>query len=181
MERNHMAARTVLTAFFALSSIAIVAGCGRPVSNVSVTQNSEATLTTIAPSDYPAAFAAVPSATVTVEIFGSSGSSGFAGGTITLRHRQTLNVGGWAFPAKGVCSAVGLAVDGKRMFPSYYGGAREDVAAVYKDIAKTNVEYFAKVSGLILGLGMHHAYVVCLDSEGTASRNPTLLTVNVHG
>lgn len=136
-------------------------------------------MTTISPSDYAAAFAAVPSSTVTVEIFGTTGSSGFASKTVTLRRRQTLSIGGWAFPAKGVCAAVGLAVDGKRMFPSYYGGAREDVAAAYKDIAKTNVEYFVKVSGTILGAGVHHANVICLDSEGSASRNPTLLTVDV--
>jgi len=88
---------------------------------------------------------------------------------------------GWAFPAEGTggCSAIGLAVDGKRVFPGTYGFRRADVAVFYKDRSRIDVGYSIVVPATDLGRGTHHGYVVCLDSAQGASRSHDPLTITV--
>ncbi len=59
---------------------------------------------------------------------------------LTVAPRDTVHVIGWAYHEahNTPCADVGLLVDGKRAFPALYGYARPDVAAFYKDRARTN-------------------------------------------
>jgi hypothetical protein len=99
---------------------------------------------------------------------------------VTLAAGDTLYVLGWAFiaPSNAACDAIGLLVEGN-IYPGAYGFARPDVAASFKDPARTNVGYSIAVPAALLGAGSHAANVICVGPQGAARRTAQALAVAV--
>ncbi len=173
-----------LASFSLCLSLGIAAGCGGPAEEQTAPSAAKPHLTTIASSALAAVFAARPSGNVAMDSIGTStgeaGAKGLAT-TLTLDRSQSLYVLGWAFPPaeKGGCSAIGLAIDGKLVFPGTYGYRRPDVAVFYKDRSRTDVGYGIAVPASSLGRGSHRGFVVCMDSAQSASRSFHPLTIRV--
>jgi hypothetical protein len=176
-----------LSVFALCLSLGIAAGCGRPQQQQTSAPNAapgggtEPHVTAIASAALPAIVAAKPSGGVNMEGISTRSGGRESATTVAMRPADSLYLMGWAFPADGTggCSAIGLAVDGKRVFPGTYGFRRADVAAFYKDRSRVDVGYSIVVPAADLGRGTHHAYVVCMDSAQGASRSHDPLTVTV--
>ena len=103
--------------------LASSAGCGRPLQEEQSAAPAQAVvvphLTKIASPAYAAAFAAPPSASVDIDRIDPPGASRAHPFAVSLKTSQSLTVLGWAFPGteKGGCSAIGLTVDNKHVFP----------------------------------------------------------------
>ena len=100
---------------------------------------------------------------------------------VTVGAGDTLHVLGWAYDErkKAPCEVLGLLVDGKRVFAGSYGYPRADVAAFYKDPARTNVGYSIAVPAAQLGNGAHTASVVCVGPGNDAVGNGHAVAVTV--
>ena len=138
-------------------------------------------MTAIAAAAYPAAFAAAASGGIAIDAAGTDSTVHTYSASPVIAKTQSLSVIGWAFPpsANGGCSAIGLAVDKKHVYPGTYGYGRPDVASQYKNDELTNVGYSIAVPATALGAGTHTAYVVCYDSPQSASRSFNPLTIRV--
>jgi hypothetical protein len=87
-------------------------------------------------------------------------------GTAHIPRTQDLTVTGWAVDsvAKQPASKVFLDLDGKR-YPTQYGVARPDVAAVLKEPAYARSGFTATIPGAI-GDGEHQLTIYTVNSEG---------------
>jgi hypothetical protein len=160
------------------------AGCGRPVGDTDTASSQGAVtphLSVISGAARTAAFAAGPSGGIAMDAIDSQPGGRGTATTLTLGKSQSLSIVGWAFPpsATGGCSAIGLTLDNKRVFPGTYGYGRVDVATNYKNDALTNVGYSIVVPASKLGTGTHHAFVVCIDAAQAATRSFNPLTITV--
>jgi hypothetical protein len=125
---------------------------------------------TIGASEERAAFDAVPSGYVFVDIPPAP----------QLRRDRSLEVKGWAFePESSPCVAIGLVVDRNRVLAGTYGIQRPDVAYTFWQYTLWWVGYRIAEPGRTLGRGSHSVYVVCKDREGRMFRSPATYAVNV--
>ena len=178
--------RKVAPVIVACGVLGFVAGCSGPA-KTSDTQ----TTTTMAVTPLPApplseaqrgaAQRAKPGGGVSVDVFDARPDGAANVGGVTVAASATLNVLGWAFDESkhATCGAVGLVVDGKNVFPASYGSARTDVAAFYKDPARTNVGYIIKVPARDLGAGAHATRVACIGADGASGTSGVVRNVTV--
>ena len=130
--------------------------------------------------DTRAAQRAKASGMVSVDVLDTN-AAGAHQTSLTVAPRDTVHVVGWAYheSLNAPCANVGLLVDGKRAYPAAYGYARPDVAAFYKDRARTNVGYSIAVPAATIGNGTHSATVVCLAPNGPATSSSGTLQIIV--
>ena len=173
--------------------LALVVGCGKPSEQSQTTAAAPAGGATPQPAALAAAIRVVPlsstqleaahhvkvGGTVAVDVLDVR-PDGTHQEAVTIGAADTLHVIGWAYDdSKAMpCDAIALVVDKNHIFSGSYGYARTDVAAFYKDPARTNVGYGIAVPAGKLGAGSHAAQVVCVVAND-ARTTPRALNVIV--
>jgi hypothetical protein len=191
--------RRAIAAISVCGVLGFIVGCGGPKDRSADTSQAAATpsavsaasaapaapvaaarMSTFTAADLSAAKQAKASGLVAVDVLDVR-ANGAHHEALTLAPNQTLNVIGWAYdePRNAPCVAVGLMVDGKRIYPALYGYARPDVAAFYKDPMRTNVGYSLALPAAKLSRGDHVATVVCVAPASAATRYSGQLQIAV--
>ena len=172
--------------------LALIVGCGKPAEQAQTTaaappggaaSPSVARAIRVAPfsaAQLVAAYHAKGGGGVAVDVLDVRPDGAHNADGVTIGAADTLYVIGWAYDdsKRAPCDAIGLVVDEKRVFSGSYGYARTDVAAFYKDPARTNVGYGITVPARKFGTGSHTVQVACV-AKSDARTTPSALKITI--